>query len=63
MYTEFIFGCELSKNTPRVCVEALDFVINGEDKQPKYENPEGWEQKDYNEHYIDRTLPVEENSA
>ena len=63
MYTEFIFGCELSKNTPRVCVEALDFVINGEDKQPKYDNPEGWEQKDYNEHYIDRTLPVEEIKA
>ena len=32
MYTEFIFGCELSKNTPKVCIDALDYVINGEEK-------------------------------
>ena len=60
MYTEFIFGCELSKNTPKVCVDALDYVINGEEKKPKYENPEGWEQKDFNKNYIERTTPVEE---
>lgn len=60
MYTEFIFGCELSKDTPKVCVDALDYVINGEEKKPKYENPEGWEQKRFNENYIERTTPVEE---
>jgi hypothetical protein len=60
MYTEFIFGCELSKKTPKVCVDALDYVINGEEKQPKYENPEGWEQKRFNDNYIERTTPVEE---
>ena len=60
MYTEFIFGCELSKNTPKVCVDALDYVINGEEKKPKYENPEGWEQKEFNDNYIERTTPVEE---
>ena len=60
MYTEFIFGCELSKKTPKVCVDALDYVINGEEKKPKYENPEGWEQKRFNENYIERTTPIEE---
>jgi hypothetical protein len=60
MYTEFIFGCELSKKTPKVCVDALDYVINGEEKQPKYENPDGWEQKRFNEDYIERTTPIEE---
>ena len=60
MYTEFIFGCELSKDTPKVCVDALDYVINGEEKQPKYENPEGYEQKKFNDNYIERTTPVEE---
>ena len=60
MYTEFIFGCELSKNTPKVCIDALDYSINGEEKKPKYENPEGWEEKRFNENYIERTTPVEE---
>lgn len=31
MYTEFIFGCTLSKDTPKVCLDALDYVINGEE--------------------------------
>jgi hypothetical protein len=60
MYTEFIFGCELSKNTPKVCVDALDYVINGEEKKPKYENPEGYEEEMFNENYIERTTSVEE---
>lgn len=60
MYTEFIFGCELSKSTPKVCIDALDYVINGEEKKPKYENPEGWEQERFNDNYIERTTPVEE---
>ena len=60
MYTEFIFGCELSKKAPKVCVDALDYVINGEEKKPKYENPEGFEQKRFNENYIERTTPIEE---
>ena len=60
MYTEFIFGCELSKKTPKVCVDALDYVINGEEKKPKYENPQDWEEKEFNENYIERTTPVEE---
>lgn len=56
MYTEFIFGCNLSKATPRVCVEALDYVINGEEKKPKYEDPKNWEEDEFNKHYIERTL-------
>lgn len=56
MYTEFIFGCELSKATPRVCVEALDYVINGEEKKPKYEDPKNWEEEEFNKNYIERTL-------
>lgn len=60
MYTEFIFGCSLKKDTPKVCIDALDYIINGEDKQPKYENPVGWEQERYNERFIERTTPVEE---
>ena len=60
MYTEFIFGCELRKDTPRECIEALDYVINGEDKKPKYENPQNYEEKEFNENYIERTLSEEE---
>lgn len=63
MYTEFIFGCALKKDTPKVCIDALDYVINGEDKQPKYENPVDWDQKKYNERYIERTTPIEEIEA
>lgn len=55
MYTEFIFGCSLSKNTPKICIDALDYVINGENKKPKYENPEIWEEKEYNDKFIERT--------
>lgn len=29
MYTELILGARLSKNTPEVCIKALDHVING----------------------------------
>lgn len=60
MYTEFIFGCELSKETPNICVEALDYVINGEEKKPKHENPETWQEKEFNDNYIERTHTVEE---
>lgn len=60
MYTEFIFGCELRKDTPRECIEALDYVINGEKKNPKYENPQNYEEKEFNENYIERTLSEEE---
>lgn len=60
MYTEFIFGCELSKKTPKVCIDALDYVINGKKKKPKYENPKNYEQKCFNEDYIERTTPIEE---
>lgn len=28
MYTEFIFGAELSKDTPKICIDALDYSIN-----------------------------------
>lgn len=63
MYTELILGCTLSKELPKGCIDALDFVINGEDKQPRYENPTGWEQKEYNERFIERTTPVEEIRA
>ena len=31
MYTEFIFGCKLSKDTPKECLDSLDYVINGEE--------------------------------
>ena len=47
MYTEFIFGCSLSKNTPKICIDALDYVINGENKKPGYEK--------YNKGFIERT--------
>ena len=63
MYTEFIFGCELSKDTPKICIEALDYVINGENKQPRYDDPKDYIQKCYNDSYIDRTLPIEEIEA
>lgn len=58
MYTEFIFGCELSKETPRECIEALDYSINGEEKKPKYEDPKDWNEEDFNRYYIERTLDV-----
>lgn len=38
MYTELILGCSLSEKTPRILIEALDWVINS-NKKPKYENP------------------------
>lgn len=63
MYTEFIFGCALKKDTPKVCIDALDYVINGRDKKPKYENPVDYEQKMYNEMFIERTTPIEEIEA
>ena len=28
MYTELILGCSLSKDTPKVCIDTLDFLIN-----------------------------------
>ena len=52
MYTELIFGCTLSKHTPKVCIDALDTVING-DKHPKYEEPKDWREQEYNKHFID----------
>lgn len=63
MYTEFIFGCELRKDTPRECIEALDYVINGEKKKPKYKKPKNYVQKEFNENYIERTLSEEEIKA
>lgn len=60
MYTEFIFGCALREDTPRICIEALDYVINGEEKKPRYENPITCEEKLYNDTFIDRILSVEE---
>lgn len=63
MYTEFIFGCELSKNTPKECIDALDYSINGETKKPKYKNPKGWEESRYNDYYIERTTPIEDIEA
>lgn len=63
MYTEFIFGCALSKDTPKICIDALDYVINGEIKHPKYENPETWEEKEYNEKFIERTSTDDEIQA
>lgn len=63
MYTEFIFGCALSKDTPKICIDALDYVINGQDKKPKYENPETWEEKEYNEKFIERISTDDEIQA
>ena len=54
MYTEFIFGCELSINTPKVCIDALDYIIN-RNKAPKYENPQTYQEASYNNAYIERT--------
>lgn len=39
MYTEFIFGCSLSKDTPKICIDALDYVINGENKNQSMRIP------------------------
>ena len=47
MYTELILGCSLSEKTPRILIEALDWVINSK-KKPKYENPKNYEEKIYN---------------
>lgn len=63
MYTEFIFGCSLSKDTPKICIDALDYIINGEIKKPKYENPETWEEKEYNNKFIERTSTDDEIQA
>ncbi len=60
MYTEFIFGCSLLMDTPKICIDAIDYVINGAEKQPKYENPTEWEEINYNNFYIERTEPEEE---
>jgi hypothetical protein len=68
MYTEFIFGCELSKDLPKVCIDALDKSINDKYdeetgryiKKPKYETPQKYEEKKFNENYIERTTPDEE---
>lgn len=60
MYTEFILGCELSEETPKVCIDALDYIINGKEKRPKYENPKTWEEHAYNESFIERTTPEDE---
>lgn len=59
-YTELILGCSLSKDTPKVCIDAIDYVINGEHKQPKYDNPKNWQESDYNLNYFDRTMPEED---
>ena len=63
MYTEFIFGCSLKKETPKVCIDALDYVINGAEKKPKYENPLTYAEKKFNLNYIERTTPIEELRA
>lgn len=59
MYTELILGCSLSKETPRILIEALDLVINPK-KKPKYENPKNYEEKIYNERFIDQTFSEKE---
>lgn len=59
MYTELILGCSLSEKTPRILIEALDWVINSK-KKPKYENPKNYEEKIYNERFIDRTFSEKE---
>lgn len=59
MYTELILGCSLSKDTPRILIETLDLVINA-NKKPKYNNPKNYEEKIYNEHFIDQTLSEKE---
>ena len=46
MYTELILGCSLSEKTPRILIEALDWVINSK-KKPKYEHPKNYEEKIY----------------
>ena len=59
MYTELILGCSLSEKTPRILIEALDWVINSK-KKPKYENPKNYEEKIYNERFIDQTFSEKE---
>lgn len=39
MYTELILGCDLSNTLPKICVDAIDTVVNYK-KQPKYDNPQ-----------------------
>ena len=63
MYTEFIFGCSLKKDTPKECIDALDYVINGEVKKPRYENPLTYAEKQYNNSNIERTTPIGELRA
>ena len=59
MYTELILGCSLSEKTPRILIEALDWVINSK-KKPKYEHPKNYEEKIYNERFIDQTFSEKE---
>lgn len=30
MYTEFIFGCSLKESTPKILIDSMDYLINGE---------------------------------
>lgn len=53
MYTEFIFGCSLKSNTPKILIDSLDYLINF-DKKPKFENPKTYDETIYNEEYIER---------
>lgn len=59
MYTELILGCSLSKETPRILIETLDWIINS-NKKPKYDNPKNYEEKIYNGRFIDQTLSEKE---
>ena len=60
MYTEFIFGAEISRNTPKICIDAIDYVINGEVKQSKFANPKTYEEIRFNENYFERTTSDED---
>ena len=59
MYTEFIFGCSLKLTTPKIMIDAMDYLINI-DKKPKFINPKTFEEKQYNEAFIERSYSDEE---
>ena len=63
MYTELILGCDLAKDLPKICVDAIDTVINGVNKHPKYDNPQTYSEFEYNNRFIERTSSKDDINA
>jgi len=58
MYTELNIGCSLKNDTPKILIESLDYLFNGEEKQPRPEKESEFDRDYLN--YIERTHSIEE---